>query len=200
MLAFIDESGCPGFKITRGSDPIFGLGMVIFAGGPEARATEQAIVAVRQRTDHKTEFKFSKSSNGLRDEFFSGVINCPFTVRALIVDKALLYSQELRTNPESFYGYFVKMLMKYGALQSARIRLDGSGSREFRRSLNRYLRQQLGARIKDVRMSDSARDPLMQLADMCIGAITRAERCDRDQATRWREMLAPRITNVWPFR
>jgi hypothetical protein len=32
----------------------------------------------------------------------------------------------------------------------------------------------------------------MQLADMCIGAITRAER-DRENAERWKRMLAPRI-------
>jgi len=44
-------------------------------------------------------------------------------------------------------------------------------------------------------MSDSARDPLMQLADMCIGAITRAER-DRDDADRWKRMLAPRIAHI----
>ena len=62
-----------------------------------------------------------------------------------------------------------------------------------------YLRRELGQRIKDVKMSDSARDPLMQLADMCVGAITRAER-DRANASRWREMLAPRIGNIWRFR
>jgi hypothetical protein len=48
-------------------------------------------------------------------------------------------------------------------------------------------------------MSDSERDPLMQLADMCIGAVTRAER-DRANADRWRKMLAPRIVDVWRFR
>jgi hypothetical protein len=76
---------------------------------------------------------------------------------------------------------------------------SGTGSQEFQRSLGAYLRRELGHRIKDVKMSDSARDPLMQLADMCIGAITRAER-DRANAARWREMLAPRIGNIWPFR
>lgn len=69
MLVFIDESGCPGFKFTRGSDPVFGIGMVIFADRAAATRTEQAIAAVRQRTGHKPEFKFSKSSDRLRDEF-----------------------------------------------------------------------------------------------------------------------------------
>ena len=67
------------------------------------------------------------------------------------------------------------MLMAHdgGLLQAASVRIDGSGSQEFQRALGAYLRRELGHRIKDVKMSDSARDPLMQLADMCIGAIAR---------------------------
>ena len=49
MLVFIDESGCPGFKFTRGSDPVFGLGMIIFANGEDALATEQALLALRNK-------------------------------------------------------------------------------------------------------------------------------------------------------
>lgn len=201
MLVFIDESGCPGFKFTRGSDPVFGLGMVIFATGEDARATEQSMLTLRRRLQHKPEFKFSKSSDALRDAFFRTLVNCPFVVRALIVRKDALYSQHLRASVDSFYNYFVKMLMAHddGALDAARVRIDGSGSQEFQRSLGAYLRRELGQRIKDVKMSDSARDPLMQLADMCIGAITRAER-DRADSGRWREMLAPRIGDIWLFR
>jgi hypothetical protein len=65
------------------------------------------------------------------------------------------------------------MLMTHddGALSSARVRIDGSGSRDFERSLGKYLRQQLGKRIKDVKMSDAARDPLMQLAERSQPAL-----------------------------
>ena len=201
MLVFIDESGCPGFKFARGSDPVFGIGMVIFANGEDARITEQTMLALRQRLRHKPEFRFSKSSHALRDAFFSALANCPFVVRALIVRKDALYSQHLRTSVDGFYNYFVKMLMAHdgGLLQAASVRIDGSGSQEFQRALGTYLRRELGQRIKDVKMSDSARDPLMQLADMCIGAITRAER-ERSDAARWRDMLGRRIGNVWWFR
>lgn len=200
MLVFIDESGCPGFKFTRGSDPVFGLGMIIFANGEDALATEQALLALRNKLQHKTEFKFSKSTDKLRDAFFGGIAACPFDVRALIVRKEMLHGYQLRTQADSFYSYFVKMLIAHddGALSAARVRIDGSGSREFQRSLGSYLRRELGNRLKEVRMSDSARDPLMQLADMCIGAVTRAER-DRHDAERWKAMLTPRIRNVWHF-
>jgi len=122
MLVFIDESGYPGFKFTLGSDPVFALGMVIFADG-----TDDA-----------------------------------------------------------------------GTLHSARVRIDGLGSRHFQRNLSSDLRRNLGQRVRDVKMSDSARDPLLQLADMCIGAIARAER-DREDADRWKRMLAPRIAQISYF-
>ncbi len=200
MLVFIDESGCPGFKFTRGSDPIFGLGMVIFADGESASITAQAIATLRQNLKLKTEFKFSKSSDYVRDRFFECVARCPFTVRAVIVRKEALHSTHVRNQSDGFYNYFVRMLMAHddGTLDAARVRIDGSGGRDFQRALNRYLRRELGARIKEVKMSDSERDPLMQLADMCIGAITRAER-DREDRDRWKRILKPRISDVWHF-
>lgn len=200
MLVLIDESGCPGFKFTRGSDPVFGIGMVIFANGAAAQFTEASIIEVAEAAGHRTEFKFSKSRHAVRDAFFRAVAACPFTMRALIVRKELLHSQKLRTDTDCFYNYFVRMLMAYdnGTLTAARVRIDGSGGRDFQRALGTYLRRELGARIRDVKMSDSASDRLMQLADMCIGAVTRAER-DRESATRWRDMLKPRIADVWHF-
>jgi len=197
MLVFVDESGCPGFKFARGSDPIFGIGMVVFASDDAAKATADTLGILRPKLRHKSEFKFSKCSDELRDAFFQGVADCPFTVHALIVRKEALRGEHLRKDTDSFYKHFARMLMAQGAgsLQRARVRMDGRGSREFQRSLGTYLRRELGARIRDVKMSDSARDPLMQLADMCIGAITRAER-DRQGGSRWKCMIARRIQDI----
>ena len=36
MLVFIDESGDPGFKVEKGSTPVFAVAMVIFANGHAA--------------------------------------------------------------------------------------------------------------------------------------------------------------------
>jgi hypothetical protein len=89
--------------------------------------------------------EFSKSSDNLRDAFFQGIAHCPFTVCALIVNKELLHSQRLRTHADTFYTYFVKMLIAHddGILSDTRVRIDGSSSREFQRSLGRYLRREL---------------------------------------------------------
>lgn len=201
MLVLIDESGCPGFKFPRGSDPIFAIGMVLFEDADSARAVEGVIRDLHSSIPHKPEFKFAKCSADVRDKFFEAVAAQPFAVRALLVRKEDLYSLHLRGEVDAFYSYFVKQLLAHdgGLLTGAKIRIDGSGDREFRRALAVYLRRELGGRVADLKMSDSHRDQLIQLADMCIGAIARSVR-DRKDASRWRDMLRPRIDNVWNFR
>lgn len=202
MLVFIDESGDPGFKTERGATPIFVAAMVIFRNGADAAATQAAIDASEARRRHKPEFKFSKCDDRVRDAFFAAVRGCPFQVRAIVVRKDLIHSPRLKADKESFYEYFVKQMMKFdnGVLKEAQVIIDGSGDREFRRNLNTALRRRLGSGvIKDVRFKDSGRDVLVQLADMCAGAIARSYRKDRSDPYRWRRMLAPRINDVWDF-
>lgn len=202
MLVFIDESGCPGFKLAKGSDPIFAVGMVIFRSSEDANAAHELIQQLHSSLGHKPEFKFSKCDARVRDGFFEAVTaQCAFTVRALIVEKKVIYSDELRRNNDCFYNYFVKQLMNFdgGVLRDARVRIDGSGDRDFQRALSSYLRRELRGKIRDVKMVDSNRDELMQLADMSIGAIARSYR-DRPDRARWRNMLHPRIEDVWAFR
>jgi hypothetical protein len=203
MLVFTDESGDPGFKIDRGASPIFVAAMVIFDQDDHAAATQRAIDQSEARRIHKPEFRFSKCSDRVRDLFFTAVRNCRFRVRAIVVRKQLIYSPRLKADKERFYEYFVKSMMNYdaGVLQDAKVIIDGSGDREFRKNLNSALRQRLGAGvIKDLRFKDSHRDPLLQLADMCAGAIARSYRPERRCHNRWRKMLAPRINDVWDFR
>ena len=202
MLVFIDESGDAGFKLDKGSTPIFVMAMVIFATPDDAAQTAAAIDASEARRLHKPEFKFSKCSDDIRDAFCRAVARCPFKVRAIVVRKEVLYSPRLKADKDRFYEYFVKQMMIWdgGALQDARVIIDGSGDRAFRRDLNAALRRRLteGA-IRDVRFKDSHRDVLVQLADMCAGAIARSYRKDRDTPHRWRRMLGSRINDVWDF-
>jgi hypothetical protein len=188
VLVFIDESGCSGFKLRRGSDSVFAAAMVTIANGEDALAVEHTIKRARMTSGHKTEFRFSKCSDDVRDAFFMAVRKAPFKVRAIVVEKDRIYSPHLRSDSEQFYRFFVKLLGQHDGhtLRKARIRIDGSGNREFRRALASYMRRELGpAKIQDLKMADSKRDPLIQLADMCVGAIARSYRGDsRDNASR----------------
>jgi hypothetical protein len=204
MLVFIDESGCSGFKLKRGSDAVFAVAMVIVDDAASAVRVQNAVARAHAASRHAPEFKFSKCSEDVRDVFFRTVSSEPFQVRAPIVEKERIYSPHLRSDTKQFYSFFVKLLNEHDGytLRNARVRIDGSGDREFKRALSSYLRRELGpGKVADVRMSDSKRDPLIQLADMCVGAIARSYRGDvRAKADRWRLMLQPRISNIWEFR
>jgi len=203
MLVFIDESGDPGFKIEEGASPIFAAVMVIFETKEAASITHRVIEESDAPRIHRGEFKFNKCSDDVRDVFFKAIRKCPFKVRAIVVRKKLIHSPRLRADKDKFYEYFVKSMLNYdaGILKKAVIVIDGSGDREFRQNLNTALRRKLGSGIiKDVRFKNSKADRLVQLADMCVGAIARSYRRDRDQTDRWRQLLAPRINDVWDFR
>lgn len=204
MLVLIDESGDAGFKLARGSTPHFVVAMVIFDDFKEAERASAIIEAARTSLRIKTEFKFNKCSAQVKDGFFGAVASCKFSVRALVVDKSKIYSDNLRENKDRFYNFFVKSLLQHdnNALAGARIKIDGSGDREFKRELAAYLKRESEAgKIVSVKFSESHRDNLIQLADMVAGAIARSYReGDRNAHDRWRKVLGSKIQNVWDFR
>jgi hypothetical protein len=203
VLVFIDESGDPGFKIQRGSTPAFTAALVAFQDVQQARLSQTAIVPTATRLRIHPEFKFSKCRPEVRDAFFAAVLPYDFCVRAIVVRKEKLYSPHLRGNKESFYSFFVKSMLKYdgGLLSKAQIVIDGSGDREFKREIGAYFRRHLGSgRVKEIRFANSRSDPLVQMADMCVGAIARSYREDRSDASRWRDMIQPKIEDVWEFK
>ena len=123
MHVFIDESGDPGFKLDAGSSPIFVTSMVIFRAPEVATETGERIAALRQRLGVSPEFKFNKCKNDYKDAFFQEIRPCSFRVRSVVVQKELIRSPALRSRKESFYKFFVKMMMKHdgGALHDAKV-------------------------------------------------------------------------------
>ena len=202
MLVFIDESGDAGFKLDRGSSAVFAVAMVMFPDNECAQRAAQSIQQLQREWPAVAEFKFSKASRDLRDAFFEVVSHEEFRVRCLVVEKAKIYSPRLRSDKEQFYHFFVKSMLKFdnGRLANAKVVIDGSGERTFRRDLQAHLRRHTpdGA-IKSVKMKDSRNDPLIQLADMCVGAVARSFRTDRDDHNRWRAMLRTKLDDVWRF-
>lgn len=200
LLVLIDESGCAGFKLGKGSTPFFVVSMVIFHDFKEAERTSQTIAQTRERLRVKPEFKFSKCHDTARDEFFRAVAPHDFVVRAIVVEKEKIYSTHLRRSSDSFYNFFVQSLMKHNdALRDANVKIDGSGDREFRRAFESYIRQQIGTgKVKKLTFVNSKKDNLIQLADMVCGAVAR-KYSQRDNRDRWSAMLHRNIKDVWEF-
>ena len=205
MLVFIDESGDPGFKTTKGSSPNFVTTMVIFDDHSVAKRTQQAIVNLRAELRVKPEFKFSKLYSAHRDRFFDEMAGYSFRTRSVVVQKELIYSDALRTVKESFYKFFIRNMLQHdgGALRGAKVVIDGSGDRQFKKAFRAYLRKNLdkGA-VEKLDLKDSVKDPLVQLADMVAGAVARSYRTDRSDSNRWRSVLHRngQIENVWEFK
>lgn len=205
MLVLIDESGCPGFKLTKGSTPYFIVSMVIFKDFDQAESASKAIAALKETLKVNPEFKFSKTHPSIKDKFFDEICQYEFEIRALVVNKSNIYSPQLRNDTDSFYNYFIKMLMQYDndVLQNASIKIDGSGDKEFKKALSSYLRKYVGEnKIKKFKFIDSKQDNLIQLADMVVGAIARSYSETRKDASRWLDMLKRKgkIKNIWEFK
>jgi Protein of unknown function (DUF3800) len=204
MLVFIDESGDPGFK-TVGSSPVFVVAMVMFANAEDAALAQGRIKALAALLKVKPEFKFSKCKDEFRTAFFEDVAACRFRVRAVVVRKERVHSPNLREVKESFYKFFIRMIMKHDGktLVNAKVVIDGSGDREFKKQFRAYLRKHFDtASVRAVDLKDSCDDELIQLADMAVGAIARAYKPDQPNGGRWLEKLraSGHIDNIWEFR
>src|SRR3989344_3887436 len=147
MLVFLDDSGDPGFKLDKGSTKYFIIAMVIFDDDLEAEKTAIAIKELRRELkwpDYR-EFRFYKSSRDIRLRFLEKIKHFNFRIRALVVDKSIIRSDELRANKDKFYAYFIKEVLKHSGptIKDAKVKIDGSGDRIFRRNFLSYLRREL---------------------------------------------------------
>lgn len=110
MLVFVDDSGDPGFKFDSGSSKFFVIACVVFDDNLDAEEAALKIKRLRRslkwRDDH--EFKFNKTSKDIRMAFLREVRDCNFRIRAIIADKPMIRSAELRRNKNKFYNYMIK--------------------------------------------------------------------------------------------
>lgn len=208
MLVFIDESGDAGFKIEKGSSPVFIVALIIFDDELVAEEVALNIKKLRRELNKSDgfEFKFNKMTKDLRLKFIKTIKNSHFRVRAIVFRKELLYSLNLRKDTKTFYSYAVKTVLKHHneSIKNAKIRLDGLGERAFRKSLHVYLRKELNNSerqvLKDFQFVDSKKNVLIQLADIVAGSIKRSYDHDKSDKEVYRKELGERLEDVWDFK
>ncbi len=203
-MIFIDDSGDPGFKFGKGSSQFFVIALLIFDDTLEAEKMAVEIKSLRRElgmSDHE-EFKFNKSNDKIRMSFLSAINQFSFRIRCLVVDKRLIYSTELKSKKESFYAYFIKETLKHSndTIHEAKIRIDGSGDREFKKQFLTYLRKELNSGeinvMQNCRMIDSKSDVLVQSVDMIAGAIRRSY--EKEEIV-FKDIIKKHIQNEWKF-
>jgi hypothetical protein len=91
------------------------------------------------------------------------------------------------------------MKHNHGRIKNAKLRVDGSGDREFKQAFKAYVRSKVGRGvIAKSNFVGSEKDSLIQLADMVAGAIARAHKEPRNDAS-FLDRIRHKIEDLWRF-
>ncbi|MGQ9677346.1 MAG: DUF3800 domain-containing protein [Chloroflexota bacterium] len=205
-LVFIDESGDPGLKCGAGSTEYFVVVAVVFSDHNQAKMADERIDQLRRElgADADFEFRFNACRHRYRAAFCEALGSCDFTYYAIVIDKARLTGEGFKSK-EPFYKFASSLVFENAkeCLNRATVIIDGSGSKVFRRQLAAYLRKRVNDEerryISEIKIEKSARNNLVQLADMIAGAVHRSygEKNNAGvyrRALRWRE----KRVQLWP--
>ena len=154
----------------------------------------------------EVEFKFNKSRRVVKTAFLRTVVKFDFKVRCLVIDKKIIRSEELRNNRNSFYSYAIKTALAHtnSSVIDAKIKIDGSGDRVFRKNFLGYLRRQLNSKqrriMKNCKLADSKSNVLIQMADMIAGSIRRSYEVSKSDCAVYKRIIKKHIEDEWKFR
>jgi hypothetical protein len=206
MLCLVDESGDVGLKIGEGSSEFFTVTVVFFRDREEAQSCDNRITQLRQELSIKKEFEFhfASASNRIKTSFFAAVMEFDFLYVAMTIDKAKLYGFGLQ-HPKIFYKYVCRIVFETlkPHLEDAKIIFDGQGSQQFKRELQSYLKKHLNKGdtrcVKQVRVQDSHKNNLIQLADMVCGAIAESLKAREQSDKHYKSIVVRELSwQMWP--
>jgi hypothetical protein len=204
MLVFIDESGCPGMKLGRGSTDFFTVAFLVFENEVEATNAENALARLRQelRLPRDFEFHYNSLKARNREAFYRGISPLDFYYFTATIEKAALPAGQFR-RPSEFYRYACGVAFESAKpyLDRATIVIDATGGNVFRQELVTHLRRAASAErlIAKIKFEDSAANALIQMADMIAGAMHRYHSGD-SRAAGYRKLISHRemASNLWP--
>lgn len=204
MLVFVDEAGDVGFKFSKGSSRLFIVTMTLFDDHQEAELCDLRIELLRKelRLPMQFEFHFNQNSPEIRQAFLHAVAPYKFSYFAIVVDKEE-FIRNNKTSAEAFYQQACGLVFENAKphLTEAAVVIDGSRSIYFKQNLQRYLKAKINSpsaairHIEQVKVQDSEKNNLLQLADMVCGAVNRSF-SQKPDAQDYRKIIAQREISV----
>lgn len=193
MHLFIDESGDTG--CVKSATKYFVISITYFKSVEDMQDTELAIKDFKRRENLNSELHFCKTQNSMRDKFFEEAKNFPFFAEAIYVNKGILYSEFLKNNSDKLYNYILKwVLERFSEYDDLHIILDGKGNKTLEKELKSYIKSNPKIKVKKIKMQDSKKDTLLQLADMVASSIGHSlNRSDKKDADKWKNTIKNKI-------
>lgn len=204
MLVFVDESGDAGLKLESGSSEFLTVMLVIFESHDAALLADERICALRNELSLRKEFefKFNKLNESRRLAFLNALAEHDFCYCGIVIDKRQLTDEGLKYK-DVFYKHACSLAFETARciLNEATVIIDGSGSREFKQQLQNYLKKKINNEqdehrcIKKVKIQDSKKNNLLQLADMICGSVARSY-LDKEDAALYRNIVCSNEMDV----
>lgn len=205
QLIFIDDSGDPGFKTDRGASRMFVIACIVFDSPYTAEFASAGIKVLKEKLGWKQirEFKFHRATEEQKDVFFKNIKNYDFRIRAVVVDKTKITEPELKKSDSFYNDIITSVLQRFEDMNNARIRLDGSGSKDFRRrstsNLRKNLNQNKQYKVANFALEDSRDSALIQLADMVVGSIRAKYDPDKKIKQDYLRIIKSKIDDIWEY-
>lgn len=179
MLVFIDESWDSWFKFDKWSSDYFTVSLVVFNDYDEALALDNAINEHRKILNKwNFEFHFAENSDKVKEGFIKTIFPFNFFYYGFVLNKRKIYWEWFK-NKKSFYKVITWYLFENAKdkLINAKIIIDKNWNNEFRTELAKYLKKKMNEddfkRIKEVKMEESHKNNLLQVADYIASGLNR---------------------------
>jgi hypothetical protein len=198
MFLFIDESGDPGF--IGSSTKYFILSAVIFHNMVDLQETQDKVKEFIKIENLRSELHFVRTHKNIRNKFFDFIKDAKFQVKAICVNKEEMY-KENKNRTDNLHDFILKMLLDSLKIDEEMIIvLDGKGNKILQSKLRNYLKLNTRLKIKKLKIADSKKDILLQLADMVASAIGHSyNRKDRENSDTWKKAIAHK-TSIWEYK
>lgn len=209
MHAYLDDSGDGGFKFESGSTSHLVMALCVFNSTEQLELLSERldVLATKHRRLH--EFRYSKTKDSIKDDFFETIGSVEFKVRAIVLNKQFIYSRALRSSASAFKNYAIKELLKSSVahLNDTKLFIDGNDIVGFGMKQSDYLLREINGTsagsVSYVRHVNSQNSRPVQLADMIAGAINRAFSTNKPSDKTHLNTFLHRTVgdgNIWHFK